>query len=64
MGSIWSFAIVLITENNLVTSWDTGLGRFWSTVVEMHLMFLFVLSIVFVVLGIILMAIELFRKEE
>ena len=64
IGSIWSLAIVFIAGNNLVTSWDTELGRLWSTVIEMDLMFLFVLSVVFIVLGIILMAFELFRKEK
>ena len=64
IGSIWSLAIVFIAGNNLVTAWDTELGRLWSTVIEMDLMFLFVLSVVFIVLGIILMAFELFRKEK
>jgi len=50
--------------NNLVTSWNSRLGRLWSTVIEMDLMFLFLLSALFIVLGIILMAIELFRKEK
>lgn len=64
IGSIWTLAIVFISGNNLVTPWDTELGRFWSTVIEMDLMFLFVLSVVFIVLGIFLMAVELFRKEK
>lgn len=64
IGSIWSLAIVFIAGNNLVTSWDTQLGRLWSTVIEMDLMFLFILSVVFIVLGIVLMAVELFRKDK
>ena len=64
IGSIWSLAIVFIAGNNLVTSWDTQLGRLWSTVIEMGLMFLFILSVVFIVLGVVLMAVELFRKEK
>lgn len=62
IGSIWSLAVVFIAGNNLVTSWDTQLGRLWSTVIEMDLMFLFILSVVFIILGIGLMAVELFRK--
>ena len=27
IGSIWSLAIVFIAGNNLVSSWDTQLGR-------------------------------------
>lgn len=64
IGSIWSLAVVFIAGNNLVTSWDTQRGRLWSTVIEMDLMFLFILSVVFVVLGIVLMAVELFRKDK
>ena len=64
IGSIWSLAIVFIAGNNLVTSWDTQLGRLWSTVIEMDLMFLFILAVVFIILGIVLMAVELFRKEK
>ena len=64
IGSIWTLAIVFIAGNNLVTSWDTELGRFWSTVIEMELMFLLVIAVAFIVLGIVLMAIELFRKEK
>ena len=64
IGSIWSLAIVFIAGNNLVTSWDPKLGRLWSTVIEMDLVFLFILSVVFIVLGTILMVVELFRKEK
>ena len=64
VSSIWSLAIIFIAGYNLVDSWDAGLGRFLSTVVQMHLMFPFILSVVFAVLGIILMAVELFHKEK
>ncbi len=60
----WAMAISFIASNDLVTSWDTQLGRFFATVIEKDLMFLFVLSVVFIILGIVLMAIELFRKEK
>ena len=63
IGSIWALAVVFIAGNNLVTGWDTRIGRFWSTVIEMDLMFLFILSVAFVILGLIIMAVEFFRKE-
>ena len=63
-ASIWALAIGFIAGNNLVTSWDTELGRFWSTVIDMNLMVLFVFSVVLIVLGIVLMMVELFRKEK
>ena len=64
IGSIWSLAIVFIAGNNLVSSWNPNIGRLWSTVIEMDLIFLFILSVVFIVLGITLMVVELFRKEK
>ena len=64
IGSIWALAIVFIAGNNLVTSWDTKLGRFLSTIIEMDLTLLFAFSVVFIVLGIILMTVELFCKEK
>ena len=63
-GSIWTLAILFVAGNNLATTWDTELGRFWSTVSELKLMPLLVLSAVFTVLGIAVMAVELFRKEK
>lgn len=64
IGSIWSLAIVFIAGNNPVTVWDTKRGRFWTTVMEMDLAFLFILAVVFALLGVVLMTIELFRKEK
>ena len=64
IGTIWSLAIVFISGSNLVTAWDPKIGRLWTTVIEMDLMFLFVIAVVFIVLGIILMTVELFRKEK
>ena len=64
IGSIWSVAIIFIAGNNLVASWDSGVGRLWTTVIAMDLMSLFVLSVAFIVLGIVLMTVELFRKEK
>ncbi len=64
MGSVSFLAITVVCVNNLVTTWDTGLGRFWSTVSEMHLMVLSVLCAMFAVLGLVLMAVGLFRREK
>ena len=63
IGSILSFAIFTTAGSNLVSSWDTELGRFWSTVVEYRLMVLLILSLAVAVFGIILLAVELFRKD-
>ena len=64
IGSIWALAIVFIAGNNLVSSWPTRLGRFWGTVAEMGLLPIFILSVIFVIAGVVIMAVELFRKEQ
>ena len=64
IGSIWALAITLLAVNDLVDAWSTPPGRFLTTVSELHLMVFFVISVVLVVLGIILMVIEYFRKEN
>ena len=64
IGSILSLAIAFIVGNNLVTAFDTDVGRLWSTILEMELLFPFIISVLFIVFGIVLMAVELFRKEK
>lgn len=64
LGSIWALAVIFIAGNNLVSSWSTPPGRFLATVLELDLMIIFALSIIFVILGICIMVIEFFRKEQ
>ena len=64
IGSIWSLAIAFVVGNNLVTAFDSDVGRLWSTVLEMELLFPFIISVIFIVFGFVLMAVELFRKEK
>jgi len=64
IGSIWSLAVVFIAGNNLVSSWSNPPGRFLSTVSEMDLTLIFILSIVFVISGLVIMIAELFHREK
>lgn len=64
IGSIWTLAIVLIAANNLTSAWSTPPGRFLSTISELNLTFLFIISTAFVILGFVLMVIEYFRKDK
>ncbi|MBQ8536912.1 MAG: hypothetical protein IJ461_05845 [Clostridia bacterium] len=64
IGSIWALAIVFLTGNQLVDSWTNPPGRFLTTVMEMDLLFVFILSVVLVIAGIAIMANELFHKEK
>ena len=63
IGSIWTLAVAYTACSNLVTEWHTELGRFWSTVIDMNLLPLMILSALMTVLGIVIMAVEFFRKD-
>ena len=62
LGTIWGLAIAVAASNNLVSGWTTPPGRFLSTVSQMGFVPLFVMAIVLVVLGLVIMAIEYFKK--
>ena len=64
IGSIWALAVVFIAGNNLVSAWPTPPGRFLTTVAELNLTFVFILSIALVISGICIMAVEYFKKEQ
>lgn len=64
IGSIWTLAIVFYATNNLVVSWDAQVGRLLTTIMEHNLVFPYILSIAFIVGGMVIMGIELFRKEK
>ena len=63
LGSIWGLAIALVASNNLVSGWTTPPGRFLTTVAEMGFAPLFAAAIILIVLGLVLMAIEYFKKD-
>ena len=64
LGSIWTLAIVYYATNNMVIFWDAQVGRLITTMMEHNLMFLLILSVAFIIGGIVIMGIELFRKEK
>ncbi len=63
LGTLWAMGLLFFISNNLVLSWDTPPGRFWTTVAEYHMgMPLFAAFLLFA-LGLVLMGIEYFKKE-
>ena len=64
LGSIWALVIISVAGNNLVNSWNFYLGRLYSTVCEYQLMFPFVIAVILAVTGLVVVLVELFRKEE
>ena len=53
IGSIWTLAIVFVASSDLAISWDAQVGRLLTTIIDMNLLFLFILSIAFIILGFI-----------
>lgn len=64
IGSIWALAILLLASNNLVSGWSTPPGRLLTTISELQMMPWFLISVAFILLGIVIMAIEYFRKDN
>ena len=63
VGSIWTLAVVFIAGNHLVSAWHTPPGRLLTTVSELNLTALLVISVALTVAGIGILLVELFRKE-
>lgn len=63
IGTIWSLAIILFTSNNLVDGWATPPGRFWTTVLETGMTFPMILSLLFLLLGLIILGMKFFRRD-
>lgn len=64
IGSIWALAILVLANNNLVSDWSTPPGRLLTTISGLQMMPWFMISVAFIILGIAIMAIEYFRKEN
>ena len=64
IGSIWTLSVVFIAGNNLVDGWSTPPGRLLTTITELGLTFLFAIFILLVIVGILIMIVEFFRKAE
>lgn len=64
LGTIWGLAVIVFVGNNLVSGWSTPPGRFLTTVSETGMTFPLIFSVLFLALGLIIMAVEFFKKEN
>lgn len=64
LGTIWGLAVILFVGNNLVSGWPTPPGRFLTSVVELDMTLPFVVAILFVLLGLVIMGVEYFKKDN
>ena len=62
IGTIWGLAVLNAASNDLVSSWSTPPGRLLATVAERGMTPVFAGSLLLLVLGIVLMGIEYFKK--
>ena len=62
LGAIGSGIVLMAASNNLVDAWWTPPGRLMTTIQSMSLMPFLVISVLFVVCGIVILIIEYFRK--
>lgn len=64
IGSIWALAVIISANSYDIGGWTTPPGKLLTQISESNLAIWFGVSIVAVVLGFILMAIEYFRKDN
>ena len=64
IGSIWSLAVIISANNYSIDGWTTPPGKLLTQIAQLNLIPWFVVSIILVLLGIILMVAELFRKDK
>ncbi len=64
LGTIWGLAVILFVSNNMVNNWYTPPGRFLTTVWETSMTAPFVLAVFFLLLGLVIMGIEYFKKDQ
>ena len=64
VGSIWTLAVLLCANSHAIGGWATPPGKLITQLNESGLMPWFTASIVLTALGIVLMAIEYFRRER
>lgn len=62
LGTIWGAGVIIAASQMLVDSWNPSIGRLMTTILERQLLFPAIISALFVVLGLMIMAIEFFKK--
>ncbi len=64
IGSIWTLAVIISANNYSINGWSTPPGKLLTQITESNLTVWFGVSIAMMVLGIVLMAIEYFKKDN
>ena len=64
IGSIWVLAIIISANNYAINGWTTPPGKLITQMIESNLVVWFGISVATIVLGIVLMIIEYFKKDN
>ncbi len=64
LGTLWGAGVIIAASQMLVNSWDPSVGRLMTTITEYGLLPLFLLSVLFILFGVVVMAIEFFRQSD
>ena len=64
IGSIWVLAIIISANNYAINGWTTPPGKLITQMIESNLVVWFGIFVATIVLGIVLMIIEYFKKDN
>ena len=62
LGTLWGAGVMYAASQMLVTSWNSSVGRLMTTILEQGLLLPFVIAALFLMLGLVIMAVEYFKK--
>jgi len=63
LGTIWGAGVIIAASQMLVDSWDPAIGRLLTTILEKQLIIPFAIASLFLALGLVIMAVEFFKKD-
>lgn len=64
IGTLGNLAVFITAANNMVGGWSTPPGRFLTTLSEIGMTPLMVFSSIILIIGLVIMGIEYFKKEN
>lgn len=64
IGALGEMAVFITAANNMVSAWCTPPGRFLCTVLEIGMSPVLVCASLILAIGLIILGIEYFRKED
>lgn len=63
IGAMGNLSVFIIAADNMLSGWSTPPGRLLSTVSEIGMTPLMVFSCILIIIGLIIMGIEFFKKR-